>query len=163
MYNNCSCFETPSFRRRTKRKNVNEREDLHKNFSTEMPSSKINKIETVHKYPNSSLRYSQYINMWTLHQFLKAELKKLVILMTFKWNSFLSTIENKGNWVFVKKTLTKLEWTHYNSAYFSWNILRKITLQQNLILTPAKEPPLIKPSTLIVWISKKCVLYQFEF
>ena len=38
--------------------------------------------------------------------------------MNFKWNSFLSTIENNGNWVFVKKTLTKLEWTFYTNCVF---------------------------------------------
>ena len=34
--------------------------------------------------------------------------------MTFKWNSFLSTIKSNGNWEFVKKSLTKLDWTDYS-------------------------------------------------
>ena len=33
--------------------------------------------------------------------------------MAFKWNSFLSTIKNNGNWIFVKRTLTMLESTHF--------------------------------------------------
>ena len=41
--------------------------------------------------------------------------------MTFKWNSFLATIENNGNWVFVKKSLTKLEWTRITKKLEVWD------------------------------------------
>ena len=55
--------------------------------------------------------------------------------MTFKWNSFLSTIKNNGNWVFVKKSLTKLDWTDYNAAWSrkrtkSWPFLHRLFRHQ---------------------------------
>ena len=62
--------------------------------------------------------------------------------MTFKWNSFLSTVENNGNWVFVKKTLTKLEWTHYTTtenAFCCGDLRYKITQTSIILRTPLRS------------------------
>ena len=37
-----------------------------------------------------------------------------IIVNDFQVEFFAWTIENNGNWVFVKKTITKLEWTDYS-------------------------------------------------
>ena len=64
--------------------------------------------------------------------------------MAFKWNSFLSTIENNGNWVFGKKSLSKLEWTDYtNQQIPQWTTSRfssKVTNRVGIEPTTSRFP-----------------------